>query len=187
MAALLNFPGSPFIETAEFRKAVSSFNMEFHIARDETQTSVAMKDFERFVSNYPDSPLKDSVSYYYNLLVNRLAEKDFQTASLYYKLEKPKAVVIYLKDFLVNFPSSERRFDAYLLMARSYSDLDQFEMARLYLKEALGDSSIDKKTKEKEIQSLEKHIAKAEVKYEEKLKKEHSQKQVKKIEAEDFN
>ncbi len=184
---ILNFPGSSFIETAEFRKAVSSFNMEFHIARDETQTAVAMKDFERFISNYPESPLKDSVSHYYDLLVNRLAEKEFQTANLYYKLEKPKAVVIYLKDFLATYPKSERRFDAYLLMVKSYSDLDQFDMARFYLKEVLNDTSIDAKIKEKEVASLEKHIAKAEVKYEEKLKKEHSQKQVKKIEAEDFN
>lgn len=184
---ILNFPGSPFIETAEFRKAVSSFRMEFHIARDETQTATAMKDFERFVSNYPESPLKDSVSYYYNLLVDRLAEKEFQTADLYYKLEKPKAVVIYLKDFLVNFPQSKRRFQAYLLMARSYSDLDQFDLALHYLKEAEADVTIESEKKEKEIKSLQKHIAKAEVRFEKQLKKDLAQKRVKKIEAKEFN
>lgn len=184
---ILNFPGSPFIETAEFRKAVSSFNMEYHIARDETQTAVAMKDFERFASNYPESPLKDSVTYYYDLLLNRLAEKDYQTANLYYKLEKPKAVIIYLKDFLANYPKNQKRFDAFLLMARSYSDLDQFDMARLYLKEASESTTVEKQKKDKEIKSLESHIASAEVRFEKKLKEELSQKRIKKIEAEDYN
>ena len=84
----MNFPGSPFIETAEFRKAVSSFNMEFRVSRDEANTTVAMKDFERYLSNYPESPLRDSVNYYYNLLVERLAEKEFQTARLYMRMDK---------------------------------------------------------------------------------------------------
>ena len=56
---ILNFPGSPFIETAEFRKAISSFNMEFRVSRDEANTTVAMKDFERYLSNYPSSPLRE--------------------------------------------------------------------------------------------------------------------------------
>ncbi|MCK9183606.1 MAG: outer membrane protein assembly factor BamD, partial [Fibrobacteraceae bacterium] len=69
-----NFPSSPYIETAEFRKAISSFNMEYNVARDESNTTQAMKDFERFASNYPDSPLIDSVKYYQNLLLERKAE-----------------------------------------------------------------------------------------------------------------
>jgi len=85
---ILNFPGSPFIETAEFRKAISSFNMEFRVSRDEANTTIAMKDFERYLSNYPDSPLRDSVNYYYDLLVERLAEKEFQTARLYLRMDK---------------------------------------------------------------------------------------------------
>ena len=48
---VLNFPGSPFIETAEFRKAISSFNMEFKVARDESNTTIAMRDFELYLSN----------------------------------------------------------------------------------------------------------------------------------------
>jgi outer membrane protein assembly factor BamD len=184
---VLNFPGSPYAETAEFRKAVSSFNMEFHIARDDTQTTVAMKDFERFTSNYPESPLADSVDFYYNKLINRLAEREFQTANLYYKLEKPKAVVIYLKDFLTLYPQSERRFDAYVLTAKSYSELDLFDEARHFLSTAKTDPLALHKKKEQIIAKLEQEIDKAEARFEKRVAKEISKKRLRKQEAEDFD
>lgn len=179
---ILNFPSSPYIETAEFRKAVSSFNMKFHIARDESNTNQAMKDFERFASNYPNSPLLDSVAYYQEKLTERLAERDFQIARLYYRVDEPQAAIIYLKEFLVFYPKSVRQKDAVTLLIQSYTALDQFESARSYLDVAREIGNADPKF-QKEIESLEKDIRKAEVKFEKKLKKEQKQKMLHKEES----
>ena len=170
-----NFPGSSYIEDAEFRKAISSFNIEFKVARDETNTTTAMKDFERYLSNYPDSPLRDSVKYYQNLLTERLAEKEFQTARLYYRMDKYQAAVIYLKEFLEKYTVSKRRKDAFKIIVDSYIELDQFEPARSYLTMMQGEFAGDDDI-EKIVKKNEKNIASAEKDFEKRMKKDSKKK-----------
>lgn len=184
---VLNFPGSPFIETAEFRKAISSFNMEFKVARDESNTTIAMKDFERYLSNYPESPLRDSVNYYYGLLVERMAEKEFQTARLYLRMDKPQAAVIYFKEFLETYKSSKRRKESMFLIAQAYTDLDQFEAARSYLEMAKQELGEDNKDIQKLLKKTEKKIAKAEKSFEKRMKKDSESKRIQKEEKEMLN
>jgi outer membrane protein assembly factor BamD len=181
---VLNFPSSPFIETAEFRKAVSSFNMEFHVARDESNTTLAMKDFERFASNYPNSPLLDSVTYYRAQLSERRAAKDYETAKLYYRMDEPQAAVIYLKEFLTLYPQSKKIPDVLFLLIQSYTALDQFESARYYLTQAKTTLPGTVPKRDETIADLEEAIGKAEVKFAKKLEKEQKQKLIKKEEAE---
>lgn len=185
---VLNFPGSPFIETAEFRKAISSFNMEFHVARDETNTNVAMKDFERYISNYPESPLIDSVNYFRGLLTERLAEREYQTALLYYKMDHPQASVIYLKEFLDVYPFSKRRAEAFFLIALSYTELDQFEQAREYLARAKENPPRGEDTEKflKKVANAEEKIDKAEKKYEKRVRKSQEKIHQKKVEAKEM-
>ena len=178
---IVNFPGSPFAETAEFRKAVSSFNMDYKIDRDESNTTTAMKDFERYLANHPDTPLRDSVNYYYNLLVDRVAEKEFQTGRLYLRMEKPQAAVIYFKEFLETYPKAKRRQEVLFLIADAYTDLDQFEPARQYLAIAQNEASEDKDI-QKRIKKAEEKIASAEESYEKRLKKESEKKRLQKEE-----
>ncbi|MDD7297872.1 Beta-barrel assembly machine subunit BamD [Fibrobacter intestinalis] len=178
-----NFPSSPFIETAEFRKAVSSFNIEYNIDRDETNTTLAMKDFEKFISNYPESPLLDSVNHYMLLLLERRAERDFRTARLYRKLGHPQSTVIYMKEFLDLFPQSKRRPEALYLLVESYAELDQFESARYYLENyrTTVPDSIQKRLES--VESQEKYIAKLEKKFQKRIQKEQAEKLLAKKEA----
>ena len=180
---VLNFPGSPFVETAEFRKAISSFNMQFKVARDESNTTVAMKDFERYLSNYPDSPLRDSINYYYGLLMERLAEKEFQTARLYYRMDKYQAAVIYLKEFLDTYKASKLRKDAFKIIVDSYIELDQFEPARNYLNMMRGEFANDEDM-EKIFRKNEKNIASAEISFAKRLKKDSKKKKEQKEDKE---
>lgn len=178
-----NFPSSPFIETAEFRKAVSAFNIEYNIDRDETNTTLAMRDFEKFMSNYPESPLLDSVEYYSNLLLERRAERDYRTGRLYHKLGHPQSTVIYMKEFLSLYPKSKRRPEALNLLVESYAELDQFETARYYLdnyKMTVPDS-IQKRIET--VESQERYIAKLEKKFQKRIEKEQKQKLQAKQEA----
>jgi len=184
---IINFPGSPFVETAEFRKAIASFNMEFRVSRDEANTTIAMRDFERYLSNYPDSPLRDSVNYYYDLLVERLAEKEFQTGRLYLRMDKPQAAVIYFKEFLDTYQKSKRRREVLFLIAQAYTDLDQFESARNYLAQAKVELPEDDKDIQKLLVKTEKKIAKAEAKYEKRLKKDSEKQRLQKEDKQMLN
>ena len=178
---VINFPGSAFAETAEYRKAVSSFKMEYKVDRDESNTTTAMKDFERYLANYPNTPLRDSVNYYYDLLVNRVAEKEFQTGRLYLRMDKPQAAVIYFKEFLETYPKAKRRQETLFLISSAYTDLDQFDAARQYLdiaeNEAEGDQNVIKRSEKAKAK-----IAKAEENYEKRLQKEAEKKRIQKEE-----
>ena len=178
---IVNFPGSPFAETAEFRKAVSSYNMEYKIDRDESNTTTAMKDFERYLANHPSTPLRDSVNYYYNNLVDRVAEKEFQTGRLYLRMEKPQAAVIYFKEFLETYPKAKRRQEVLFMISDAYTDLDQFEPAREYLAIAQNEAT-DNADVQKRVKKAEEKIAKAEESYEARLKKEAEKKRLQKEE-----
>ena len=184
---IANFPGSPFAESAEFKKAICSFNMEFRVSRDEANTTVAMKDFERYLSNHPDTPLRDSINYYYGLLVERIAEKEFQTARLYLRMDKPQAAVIYFKEFLETYQQSKRRKEALFLTSQAYTDLDQFEAAREYLNMAKRELKDDDKDGHKLLKKTEKKIAKAEEKFERRMKKDSEKKRILKEEREMLN
>ena len=184
---IANFPGSPFAETAEFKKAISSFNMEFRVSRDEANTTIAMKDFEKYLSNHPDTPLRDSINYYYGLLVERVAEKEFQTARLYMRMDKPQAAVIYFKEFLETYQQSKRRKEALFLTSQAYTDLDQFEAAREYLNMAKLELKDDDKDGQKLLAKTEKKIAKAEEKFEKRMKKDSEKKRTQKEEREMLN
>lgn len=178
---IVNFPGSPFAETAEFRKAVSSYNMEYKIDRDESNTTTAMKDFERYLANHPNTPLRDSVNYYYNNLIDRVAEKEFQTGRLYLRMEKPQAAVIYFKEFLETYPKAKRRQEVLFMISDAYTDLDQFEPAREYLAIAQNEATDDADL-QKRVKKAEEKIAKAEENYEARLKKEAEKKRIQKEE-----
>ena len=179
---VMNFPGSPYAETAEFRKAIASFNMEFRVSRDDANTTVAMKDFERYLSNHPDTPLRDSINYYYGLLVERLAEKEFQTARLYLRMDKPQAAVIYFKEFLETYKQSRLRKEALFLTSQAYTDLDQFEAAREYLNIAKLELKDDDKDGHKLLEKTEKKIAKAEKNFEKRIRKDSEKKRIQKEE-----
>ena len=172
---VLNFPGSSYIETAEFRKAISSFNIEFKVARDDYNTTTAMREFDLYLSNHPDTPLRDSVNYYRGLLTERLAEKEFQTARLYYRMDKYQAAVIYLKEFLEKYTKSKRRKDAFKIIVDSYIELDQFEPARNYLTMMRGEFANDDDI-EKIVKKNEKNIASAEKDFEKRMKKDSKKK-----------
>jgi outer membrane protein assembly factor BamD len=161
--------------------------MEFRVSRDEANTTIAMRDFERYLSNYPDSPLRDSVNYYYDLLVERLAEKEFQTGRLYLRMDKPQAAVIYFKEFLETYQKSKRRREALFLIAQAYTELDQFEPARNYLAQAKIELPEDDKDVQKLLAKTEKKIAKAEAKFEKRLKKDSESKRQQKEEKQMLN
>ena len=183
---VLNFSASPFAEQAAFRKAISSYNIKFKVSRDESNTTTAIKDFKRYLDEYPETPFRDSVNYYLAQLNERLAEKDFQTARLYMRMDKPQATVIYLKEFLDTYPNSKRRPESLFMITEAYTELDQFEAARSYLDIARKDLGQDADVLKK-IEKTEKKIAKAEAKFEKKLKRDAEKNRVQKEEKEMTN
>ncbi len=130
---VLNFPSSPFAESAAFRKALSAYSMSYSDMRDDSPTQTAQRDFEEFLETYPQSALSDSARKMMEGLHNRLGDKDYQTAFLYWRMNEPLACAMYLKTYLRDYPTNARRFEGLHLLIEAYIRLEQFDPALQYL------------------------------------------------------
>ncbi|MDR2554387.1 MAG: outer membrane protein assembly factor BamD [Fibromonadaceae bacterium] len=169
------FPGSPYAETAAYRRAVSAYNLSYKDSRDQTNTTLAIRDFGRFEAEYPNSALMDSAYMYLDSLSNRVAENDYQIARLYSRMNEPSATAIYLKEFLDEFPKSPRQKEAIVMLINSYIDMKEFASAKFYLERLRDTYSTD----EKMLASgkrLEERITDAEKSLERVLERERKQK-----------
>jgi len=168
---VMNFPSSPFAETAAYRKAVSSYKMSYSDSRDETNTLTAIQDFERFEGDHPSSALLDSTRLYLDSLTERQADREFMVARLYWRMNEPQAAAVYLKEFLETYPKSLRWKESALLLVDCYIKLEQFEQARLYLDRlrttAANDSKMIEAAKERDAK-----IVASEKSFQERLRKE---------------
>jgi outer membrane protein assembly factor BamD len=169
------FPGSPFTETAAYRKAVSAYNLSYKDSRDQSNTAFAIRDFNRFGSDYPNSGLLDSAIMYLDSLSNRVAENDFKIARLYSRMGESGAAAIYLKEFLDDFPKSPRQKEAIVMLISSYIDMKEFSAAKFYLERLRDTYNADEKMLAS-AKKLEGQIADAEKSLEKKLEKERKQK-----------
>jgi len=169
------FPGSPYSETAAYRRAVSAYNLSYKDSRDQSNTTFAIRDFNRFTSDFPNSALLDSAFMYLDSLSNRVAENDFQIARLYSRMREPGAAAIYLKEFLDDFPKSPRQREAIVMLIGSYIDMKEFAAAKFYL-ERLRDAYNTDERMLAAARRLEGRIANAERSLERRLERERRQK-----------
>jgi len=169
------FPGSPYAETAAYRKAVAAYNLSYKDSRDQSNTTFAIRDFSRFESEYPNSALLDSAYMYLDSLSNRVAENDYQIARLYSRMGEPGATAIYLKGFLDEFPKSPRQKEAIVMLISSYIEMKEFASAKFYLERLRDIYSADEKMLAS-AKKLEEQIASAERSLERRLESERRQK-----------
>ncbi|MCL2102256.1 MAG: outer membrane protein assembly factor BamD [Fibromonadales bacterium] len=169
------FPSSPYAETATYRRAVSAYNLSYKDSRDQSNTTFAIRDFQRFESEYPNSALLDSANMYLDSLRNRVAENDFQIARLYSRMGEPGATAIYLKTFLDEFPKSPRQREAIVLLINSYIQMKEFASAKFYLERLRNTYSADERMLAS-AKRLEEQIANAENSLERRLERERKRK-----------
>ena len=171
----MNFPGSPYAETASYRKAVAAYRMSYSDGRDESNTLSAIQDFERFRSDYPSSPLLDSAGFFLDSLTERQAERELKVATLYWRMNEPQAAAVYLKEFLDNYLRSPRWNESALLLIDCYIKLEQFEQARFYVDRIRQHGTVDAKLGS-HLQDRSARIDSAEKAFAERLRKEQKEK-----------
>ncbi|MGL1901170.1 MAG: outer membrane protein assembly factor BamD [Fibrobacterales bacterium] len=136
-----HYPSSPSTEQALFKKALSSYNIDFVPGRDGQQTKNSLNDFNDFINQYPTSLLVDSANTYTQNLYERLASEQMRTAELYLTMGKPLAAAIYLKDFLNEFPSSTNVNTALIMLIECYTRIEQYNQAEQFV-ETLKDNTL---------------------------------------------
>jgi outer membrane protein assembly factor BamD len=98
--------------------------------RDPSLTQQAIEKADAYLSDFPTGEWTDSAREDRDDLIGRLADRYFETANLYLRMDEPLAATVYFKLLLKEHPDSKRVPQARIDMAKAYALLDQFDRAR---------------------------------------------------------
>jgi len=113
------YGGSPFAEEAEFMNAYCSYLMSPRPELDQSSTLDALQDFQLFLTKYKNSKRADECKKYLIELREKLVDKSYISAKLYFNLENYKSAIVALNNSLIQYPDSKYREEILYLMVKS--------------------------------------------------------------------
>jgi outer membrane protein assembly factor BamD len=139
------YGNSPFAEESEFMAAYCYYQLSPRPSLDQAYTKKAINDFTLYLSRHPQTKRRTQVLTLINELKNKLVEKSYMGAKLYYKLEDYKASIIALNNSLEQFPQTSYREEIMYMLVRS-----RF----LY-----AENSVEDKRKERYQETIDEYIS----------------------------
>ena len=107
------------IEEATFMSALCDYNDSPRAELDQTSTRTAIEGFNVFLARYPYSTRSDECKRLLTELQERLVEKSYLSAKLYYDMEQYKAAVTALSNSLKEFAETKYREEMMFLKLKS--------------------------------------------------------------------
>jgi len=133
------YGGSPFVEHAEFMGAYCYYMQSPRPSLDQTNTVQAIQAFQLYLIKYSDSERTEEVEGYIKELMNKLVEKSYMSAKLYFDLEDYKASIVALNNSLFKYPETKYREEIMFMIVKS-SYLLAFNSVRSKQKERYQDA-----------------------------------------------
>jgi len=103
------FGRSPFIEEAEYLIAMGYYLLSPEPELDQTPTEMARASFYEYLSRYPNSVKYDEIQDYLAELQQKLYDKSFLNAKLYYDIGQYKSSIHTFKLALAKYPETTHR------------------------------------------------------------------------------
>jgi outer membrane protein assembly factor BamD len=113
------YQNSKFIEEATYMEAYCYYLQSPRPELDQVPTNLALDAFRLYMIKYPTSTRIAECQRIVNELNEKLMEKEFIAAKLYYNLSDYKAAIVYLNNCLTDFPDSKFREDIMFLILKS--------------------------------------------------------------------
>lgn len=104
----LNYPSSVYFENAIFMRAVSFFEATpDHYGLDQSELETAIKHFENFIIDFPESPVAVDAQKYLLVAQTRLARKYYGGGLVYSRMGAYSAAKIYFQKVIDDYTSTE--------------------------------------------------------------------------------
>lgn len=110
------FPNSSRAEEIAYMHALTFYKQSPNVQLDQTNTTKAIGMMQGFINAYPNSPRIADATKIIEKCREKLEQKDYLAAKLYYNLQMYQAAGIGFSDLLNNYPESTEG-DMYMLMA----------------------------------------------------------------------
>ena len=141
--------------------------------RDQSKTVEAIREFETYAAEFPESERADSAQIEITHLSQLLADRDMLIARLYRRMDEPLAAAIYYKYLLSEYGDRVPRREINLKLVENYVKLGQFPEAENVL--AQFDGVADDDPFAKKIAAARSALTKAKEKFERQKLKEQRQ------------
>lgn len=109
------YPGSPFAEECQFMAAYCNYRLSPKYSLDQTDTYKAVRSFQLFAIDHPNSQLIDSCNQLLDELRYKIEYKEYRTAKLYYKMENYNSAVVAFENFNERYPNSRYKEETWFL------------------------------------------------------------------------
>ncbi len=113
------FSNSPFAEEAEYMSAYCMYLQTPRPTLDQTYTYQAISALSIYMARYPNSERTDQSIRIIKELRNKLVDKSYQNAKLYFELGNYKAAIVALNISLDDFPETKHREEIMYLILKS--------------------------------------------------------------------
>ncbi len=114
------FPYSQYNQDVNYMIGMSWYKLSYPPAYDQTETINALQQFESFLSQYPDSPLYLEVQNLRDKCINKILEKKYLNAHIYYMMGYNNAALMYLNEIFDENHPGEIEEKALKLAAKIY-------------------------------------------------------------------
>lgn len=113
------FGNSPFAEDAEYMNAYCIYLLSPRTSLDQSFSYQAISLFGLYMSRYPNSERTAECITYIEDIRNKLVDKSYQSAKLYFNLGDYKAAIIALNNSLDDFPQTKYREEIMYLVLKA--------------------------------------------------------------------
>lgn len=124
------YPHGKYAEKAMFQSGLSLYNQTPEPKLDQSATYAAITEFQNFIETYPESELREEAQNMIFTLQDKLVEKEYLSAKLYYDLgnyfgncssggNNYEACVITAQNALKDYPYTTRREEFAILILRA--------------------------------------------------------------------
>lgn len=114
-----HYPGTEKAEEAHYMCVKSVFEVSPIYSLDQSSTLYAIDEMDLFIKTYPRSKHVDECNEMLDLLREKLAQKDFEIAKLYYNTDNYQAAQIAVKNFLKEYPNSKYAHEAVYILVKN--------------------------------------------------------------------
>jgi len=118
-----NFPASKYTDECAFMNAYCYYKSSPSPSLDQTNTLRALDELQIFINRHPGSPRIEECNKLIDELNDKLVEKSFNGAKLYYDLGEYKASITALNNSLQEYPDTKYREELLYLILRSSYEL----------------------------------------------------------------
>lgn len=114
------FPKSPRAAEADFMRALCFYKQSPKVELDQTNTQKTIGYMQAFINTYPESSKVQEAKDMIDQCFEKLEQKEFKSAELYYNVGSFRAAAITFTNLLNHYPESKRADEYKLMVIKSY-------------------------------------------------------------------